>query len=346
MKKPDGEAPAGWYEVLGERNSERFWDGTNWTSETRKADFVSQGSEPIVNASDNQKLTLGKFLFRNPVTSDWAFILYVVLVGLSSFSSIKQDVDRGLSIPIYVQLVGVMVTALWVYIISLLILVPRRIRDKRRGLLRDLSSQDALENRVGWKLSRKTFYILIAALVIIVVSFSFVNSSGKTDGDKYFEIEQRISAVVKDWNVAATPTSEAIRAISAGTMGAAEARRIAGDASSKFAIISNRLEEACSEIPAYDINANGQEGAIAKSYDALQVTCDLLPQESTEILLLINAQISPIATQATVDYHSNEIAKIITKRKDAIVAGLESLYPYMSDAQKANAERLKSALVG
>jgi len=180
-------------------------------------------------------------------------------------------------------------------------------------------------------------------LISIAYNLLFPRSS---EGDRYFEIEQNISSVVKDWNIAASPISEAIRGISDGSTGSAEARGIAGEASSRFAVITNRLDDACASIPKYDVNASGQEGAFAKSYDALQVTCDLLPQESTELLLLVAEQISPIGNQAKIDYHANQISLIVEKRRKAVLDSLDAMMPYLSDAQKANAERMRAGLTG
>jgi hypothetical protein len=186
--------------------------------------------------------------------------------------------------------------------------------------------------------------IMVGILLIsILYNLFFPRSS---EGDRYFEIEQSISAVVKDWNVAATPVSEAIRGISDGSIGSAEARGIAGEASSKFAVITNRLDDACMSIPSYDVKASGKEGAFAKSYDALQVTCDLLPQESTELLLLVSEQISPVGTQAKIDYHANQISLIVEKRRKAVLDSLDAMMPYLSDAQKANVERMRAVLTG
>jgi hypothetical protein len=186
--------------------------------------------------------------------------------------------------------------------------------------------------------------IMLGILLISILYNLFVPRS--SEGDKYFEIEQSISAVVKDWNVAATPVSEAIRGLSDGSIGTAEARGIVGEASSKFAVITNRLDDTCMSIPSYDVNASGQEGAFAKSYDALQVTCDLLPQESTELLLLVSEQISPVGTQAKIDYHANQISIIVEKRRKAVLDSLDAMTPYLSEAQKANVERMRTVLTG
>jgi hypothetical protein len=338
MNKPEGEAPAGWYEVPGERNSERYWDGKDWTSDTRRLEWV-----PTTDSVKTVR-TLGRFLFRNPITSDWAFIAFVVLVGYAMIKGINQDYDLGFRFPLVIQFLALIVTLIWVYILFLFVLIPRRIIDKRRGVLLPTNTADKGENLPPVKKAKKAIYIIAGLGALTLLSLISLNTSGKSDGDKYFEIEQEISAVIKDWNVAATPISQAIRSISDGTMGAAEGRQIAGEASTQFALINNRLDDACSLIPEYDVNADGREGAFAKTYDALQVTCDLLPQESTEILLLVAEQVSEGGTQANIDYHSNQIALIIEKRRKAILDSIDALMPYLSEAQKANMDRMRAVL--
>lgn len=207
-----------------------------------------------------------------------------------------------------------------------------------------LTTPEITESKKPIRVWKVILPIMLGILVISVLyNFFFPPSS---EGDKYFEIEQRISAVVKDWNVAATPVSEAIRGISDGSIGSAKARGIVGEASSQFAVITNRLDDACKSIPSHDVNASGQEGAFAKSYDALQVTCDLLPQESTELILLVTEQISPVGTQAKIDYHASQISLIVEKRRKAVLDSLDAMTPYLSDAQKANVERMRTVLTG
>ncbi len=341
MDKPGNDAPAGWYEVPGERNSERYWDGTNWTAQTRKAE------NPQISEDSNDskiEVTLGKFLFRNPITSDWAFITYLVILGFTMFSSIKQDYGNGSSLPYILVIPEIAVTGIWIYILFLVVLIPRRMKDKRRGMLAPIPSEKSdslLESKVK---SKKAVVIAVSVFALIGASLVIGKSSNSNAGDEYFEVEQRISSVVKEWNVAATPISQAVMAISQGTMGAAEAIRISGEASTQFALISNKLTDACQTIPEYEIDAPGIEGAMAKAYEALQVTCDLLPQESTEILLLVREQISPAGSQAKIDYHSNQISQIISKRKTAVLESLDAMYPYLTDAQKQNADRLRTGI--
>ena len=111
-------------------------------------------------------------------------------------------------------------------------------------------------------------------------------------------------------------------------------------ASAAFTKIHAKLDDECLNIPVYDVNAEGEKGAIAKAWNALRVTCDYLPQESTEILALLREQISPAGTQAGINYHQSEVIKILNLRKSAIIDGMRAIRPYGSEAQRQNIDRL------
>ncbi len=342
MKKPGNFDGAGWFDDPEIEEQERYWNGKFWSKHTRQVGETGPTVFPHGHKS------LGVLLFRSPITSDGFFIAYAIILGVSAIYVATDFLDtfEGFS-SILLLIPATALTALWIYLLFLIVLVPRRILDKKKGLekVKHGHVEDEREFLTSQKNHSKKAFLVVGALgFAALVLFSLVGVNQKSDGDKYFEIEQSISAVVKDWNVAATPVSEAIRSISDGTMGAAEARRIAGVASSEFAVISNRLDDACRAIPEYNLNAKGVEGAYAKSFEALQVTCDLLPQESTEILLLIREQVSEEGTQANIDYHAAQIALIIEKRRSAILDSIDALMPYLTDAQKANLERMRILL--
>ncbi len=341
MKKPIDFVGAEWFDDPEVEGQERYWNGKFWSKYTRLTGEIGPRVVP-----HGQK-SLGLFLFRSPITGDGIFIAFAILVGLTAIYLAKDFTDSIAGISSFLLLIpGLALTVIWIYILFLLILIPRRIIDKKNGLSKlprnSQFEEIGQENKTNQ--SKKAFLTIGTISIVAILLFAFQSAKGKTDGDRYFEIEQSISAVVKDWNVAATPISQAIRSISDGTMGAAEGRRIAGVASSEFAVISNRLEDACSAIPEYDLNATGVDGAFAKSYDALQVTCDLLPQESTEVLLLVREQVSEEGTQENIDYHANQIAIIIEKRRKATLDSIDALMPYLTDAQKANIERMRPLL--
>jgi hypothetical protein len=280
----------------------------------------------------------------------------VTLAALSGVSAIQRvNESGGVNTSTFSLLSGsidalVVIFSTYIFVIPIY-LVRKFVREKKEVDAESAEEPFRVENDntkvessgVPMIKSKKPFICVGAAVIVLVLIQSTIGNSS-SEGDRYFEIEKSISAVVKDWNVAATPVSEAVLGISDGSMGRAEAMGIAGQASSEFAVITNRLEDECESIPEYDINAPGEDGAFAKAYDALQVTCDLLPQESTEVLLLIAEQVSPIGTQANIDYHSNEIALIIEKRRKALLDSLDAMVPYLSEAQRANAERMRVVL--
>jgi hypothetical protein len=79
-------------------------------------------------------------------------------------------------------------------------------------------------------------------------------------------------------------------------------------------------------------------------YEALKVSCDLVPQESVEVLLLVNEQISPIGTQAKIDYHAQQIQDLIGKRKQALLIAIEAMQPYLNDVERETLRRLTDSL--
>ena len=297
-----------------------------------------------------------RFLFDRPVTSDWLFWVFLVLTALNGINAIQRVNESGGVNTSTFSLLSGTIDALVVIFSTYILVIPiywvRKFIRKRNKV--DAESAEELsqvendhtevESLDVSRIRGKKLFLFVGAAVLVLILIRSINGNSSSTGDRFFELEQSISAVVKDWNVAATPLSEAMISVSDGSMGTAEARGIAGKASSEFAIIANRLDDACSNIPEYDVNATGIDGAFAKSYDALQVTCDLLPQESTEALLLINEQISPIGTQANIDYHSSQIALIIEKRRKASLDSLDAMMPYLSKAQKENAERMRMEL--
>ena len=344
MKKPDGKAEAGWYDAPELEGFLQYWNGKFWTKKKQ----IKDGFE---NLEVGPKYELGKFFFRNPIKNDAIFITYSVIAGIAIILSAKDilaDIS-GIAGALLVIPAAALAMA-YVYIIFLIVLIPRRILDKRKGIpkhtklgLNNSGNEQATKTtKFRFNLNAKiAIAIVLAFFIPPIIALNIPNEISKSDGNKYFEIEQRISKVINEWNVAATPISEAIQLISKGEIDAAQARQITGDTSSKFAVIHNKLNDECALIPKYDLDSSGQEFAEAKAYDALKVTCDLLPQESIEILSLVNAQISPTGTQAKIEYHQNQIAIIIEKRRQAMIESLNALEPYITQAQKEVFDRLR-----
>lgn len=320
MKKPKGIVPADWFDDPEVEGRERYWNGKYWSNKIRNIGEIS----PEVFAS-NEKY-LGALLFRAPIKSDGVFIAFLVISGIVIIISAQDTLADISGVPGALLVIPIAaLTITWVYILFLIVLIPRRIFDKRKGITKytklildnsdDRQVTTATKFRFGFKAKIATAVIL-AFFIPPLIALNLPDEFSESDGDKYFEVEQRISKVIVEWNVAATPISEAVQLINNGSMGAAEARQLAGDTSSKFAVIHNKLNDECATIPNYDLNSSGSKFAQAKAYDALKVTCDLLPQESIEILSLVNAQISPTGTQTQIDYHSNQISILIEKEDE------------------------------
>ena len=344
MKKPDGKAVAGWYDAPEIDGYLQYWNGKFWTKKKQ----IKDGFEGLEIPPDYE---LGIFLFRSPIMSDGIFIAYLVITGIVIILSAKDMLADISGIPgaLLVISAAALVIA-YMYIIFLIVLIPRRIFDKRKGITKhaklvlDNSGNEQVTKTTKFKfnLNAKIATAVVLAFVILpIIALNIPDDFSESDGDKYFEIEQRISKVIGEWNVAATPISEAVQLISNGQMDAAQARQIASDTSSKFAVIHNKLYDECSSIPMYDLNSTGFEFAIAKAYEAIKVSCDLLPQESVEILSLVNAQISETGTQSDIDYHQTQIAIIVEKRRTAMLESLDAMEPFLNEAQKQTFQRLR-----
>jgi hypothetical protein len=347
MKKPATEAPAGWYDDPETEGQERFWNGKYWSNKTCA---IGEARPDAVNNSQRQ---LGKFLFRTPYMNDGLFIAYLIISGITTIYLGNDYLNFASGVVALVLLIpSIAITCIWIYILFLIILVPRRILDKRNGL----TKAKKLDKSIEENLSVAKFTIgkyrvrpipmsitIIFILVLILGSGRIFSSSPEAEGDKYFEVQQRITKVVGEWNVAATPISEAVQLISNGEMSSSEARQVLSETSSKFAVIHNKLDDECLTIPKYDLNSSGFKFATAKAYDALKVTCDLLPQQSVEILALVNQQISLSGTQAGIDYHLNQITMIVESRRTALFESMDALEPYLTEAQKQTFQRLRNS---
>jgi len=298
-----------------------------------------------------------KYLFDSPVKRDWLFWVFCFFLLANAVNALQRVSNSGgidLSpVSAFSGAIDAAVQVLIAWVMILPIYLIRKLIRKRKN--KDFAEiepkQDTQEMQDSEMVvseyhnkKKKRIILSISLVAVIVWAFAFSGEDSDSDANEYFEVQQLISAQVKEWNVAATPISQVVSGISNGTVGEAEARRVAGEASSNFANIHNNLREACASIPGYDVNSSGRDGAIALSYDALQVTCDLLPQESIEILALVAAQLSPISTQADLDYHSNQIASLIERRRLAISKSINALEPFATQAEKDQLARLKVML--
>ena len=345
MKKPEGIADPGWYDAPETPDMEQYWNGKYWSKYKREVGDIGPEVFP-----HNQRF-LHKSLFKLPLEKDYVFAAYVVLTGFAILSAIKQDLDSKTNLPIFITFIASLAIVAWTYLLFLFILIPRRIIDKKKGMTHKLftSSFEVSGRKIrGLKEIDTNSKIVISACGILTLAgfiyFGSTSDDLAAEADRFYEIEQRISAVVKDWNVAATPISMASLKITSGAMGVDEAKLAALEFNSATIQIHERLKKECEAIPSFNKDAEGEEGAVGKAYYALQVTCEGIPKESSEVLALIREQISPFGTQAKLDYHSNQIAEIINDRKSALLESLDALEPYSSSAQKEEANRLRELL--
>jgi hypothetical protein len=186
MKKPDGMAEPDWYDSPENPGMEQYWNGEYWSKDLRMTNRNGLYLYP------NDKKILHKSLFRLPLGSDNVFIAFVFIAVLSIFYSIKQDLDRGDAFPFWVYVLGSSVTVVTVYVLFLLILIPRRIIDKKIELKRKTTT-DKLDKfgqtgRVEYfekmtidfkriNLNSKNLVILIISgvLALLVLNLAFSN---------------------------------------------------------------------------------------------------------------------------------------------------------------------------
>jgi membrane protein implicated in regulation of membrane protease activity len=295
-----------------------------------------------------------KFLFDTPVTKDWLFWVFVTLAALSGVSAIQRVSESGGVNTSTFSLLSGFIDALLVIFSTYIFIIPiylvrKFLRKKNKVDAKSAAEPSQVENEstqvessgVARVKSKKPFIFVGAGVLVPILIWSAIGNS-QSEGDKFFEIEQRISKVVGKWNVAATPIAEAIQLISEGSMGAAEARALISTTSSKFAVIHNELNDECLAIPEYDATETGESGAIGKAYNALRVTCNLIPQQSAEVLFLVSEQISPYGTQERIDYHAEQIQKFRQQRFNALIEALKALRQYGSDGEVAQIDQILS----
>jgi hypothetical protein len=293
MRKPEGNAEAGWYDHPTEDGYEKYWNGKFWSTKVRK--FGEEG--PLEIPADQKYL--GRFLFRYPVKRDGAFIAYLGTVALGIFYGFSQEVSSGDGLAIViVALLGALVTVPWVYILFLLFLIPRRFIDKKRGLQKfELVSNAGDEIQVNSKQSKRAVTVVGGILVISLLIFSGIRATSKSEGDKFYEEQQRISAITAEWNQEAAKLVTLIQDISNGNVGIGEAQERAAVLNATLSPILTRLRDECSDVPNVPISGEGQERAILLSWKMLSVLCDVTPQQYIETIAVYKAQISETSTQ-------------------------------------------------
>ena len=340
MQKPEGKAEAGWYDHPTENGYEKYWNGKFWTKKNRL--FGEEG--PIAIPADQKYL--GRLLFRYPIGSDGAFIAYLITVALGTFYILKQEVSSGFDLALIINaLLGSVLTIPWVFILFLIYLVPRRIVDKKRGMQRYIHESDAgIEIKENGKQSKKVLTIVGVVLILSLLISVGLRTTSKSEGDKFFEEEQRISAIVGEWNQEVAPFVTLIQGISNGSIGVGEAVEKATALNSTLGPILIRLGDECSDVPNEPITRQGQERAFQLSWKMLSVACEVIPQQYTETLAIYKAQISETSTQGDIDYHVAQLTALGERKKSAAIEALDAISPYATEGQLENIKRMKALL--
>lgn len=340
MQKPEGKAEAGWYDHPTEVGYEKYWNGKFWTKKYRLL-----GEEGPLAIPADQKY-LGRLLFRYPIGSDGAFIAYLITVALGVFYILKQEVSSGFDLALVINaLLGSLLTIPWVYILFLIYLVPRRIVDKKRGMQRYIHDSDTdIEINENGKQSKKVLSLVGVVLVLSLLISVGLRTTSKSAGDKFFEEEQRISAIMGEWNQEVAAFVTLIQGISSGSIGVGEAQERATVLNSTLGPILIRLSDECSDVPNEPITGQGQERAIQLSWKMLSVACEVIPQQYTETLAIYKAQISETSTQADIDYHVAQLTALGERKKAAAIQAIDAISPYATAGELENLKRMKALL--
>ena len=340
MIKPLGKAEAGWYEHPEVDGYEKYWDGKSWS----KYDRLVGEEGPIVFPANVKHL--GEFLFRRPFGSDGAFIAYIIVSALSIISHLVQESKNNLnSFGQFAALTGSILIFIWVYIIFLIYLVPRRIVDKKRGLQKYIqeSKINGDIKETGNK-SKKVFAIVGVVVFLATFAFLGLKQVSKSDGDIWFEEEQRISAIMGEWNQGIAPFVTLIQEISSGQISIVEAQEKAAPLNSTAGRILIRLSDECSDVPNEPITGQGQERAFQLMWKMLRVACDVIPQQYTETLAIYKAQISATSTQEDIDYHVAQLAALGERKKSAAIEALDAMSPFATAGELENLKRMRALL--
>lgn len=340
MRKPEGKAEAGWYDHPTENGYEKYWNGKFWTKKNRL--FGEEG--PIAIPADQKYL--GRLLFRYPIKSDGAFIAYLITVAIGIFYGLSQEISSGDGLAIIVvALLGALVTVPWIYILFLVFLVPRRIIDKKRGLQKfELVSNAGDQVQVNAKESKRAVTVVGGILVISLLIFSGIRATSKSEGDKFYEEQQRISIITAEWNQEAAKLVTLIQDISNGNVGVGEAQERATVLNATLSPILTRLRDECSDVPNEPISGEGQERAILLSWKMLSTVCDVTPQQYIETLAIYKAQISETSTQADIDYHVAQLNALGERKKAAAIEAIDAISPYATAGERESLQRLRATL--
>lgn len=135
MRKPEGKAAPGWYDAPELAGYIQYWNGKYWTKKKQAKD----GFEKLEVLPEFE---LGRFFFRKPYTSDNTFIGWAIVTGLLVASNLANNASNGeldasnsfsIISGLIDGLVSTTATALFIWVLFLIYLIPRRKKDKQNG---------------------------------------------------------------------------------------------------------------------------------------------------------------------------------------------------------------------
>jgi hypothetical protein len=346
MKKPEGKAEAGWYDAPEIEGYLQYWNGRFWTKEKQ----IKDGFENLEVLPEKQ---LGKFLFRSPIMNDGIFIAYLVLAGISALYLIAdyRDFTSGITtIILIIPAIGI--TLIWIYIIFLLVLIPRRLLDKKNGITKSVSDRHQFadinsDSVVSEPMSknRKKYLVVIVFLLLLFLIYTAQSKSGfERDADAFFNKQKEISLVLNDWNKESALLFGVIQKVSNGELDYPSAIYALNESNSRIGPVIESLRDECIDVPVQTINQTGEAQAIALAWNMLKVTCDLVPLQRIEYLAIFDAQWSESATQSKIDYHVERLADLAQKRKDAVTKALVEFEKYATGSQLEQIQQLNKLL--
>jgi hypothetical protein len=283
---------------------------------------------------------------------DGVFIAYIVISALTFIYLVSDFLEFTSGITAILLLVpSTGITLIWIYVLFLLILVPRRFIDKRKGLTKDKkvnpneSDLKAHKTFTKFKLNSRNKYLAVAATVLLLFSIATLSGAGKTDfereADDFFNKQQKISSVLNSWNKESALLLGIIQKNSSSEYDYSEAMYALNDVTGRITPILSSLREECADVPSKSLDQTGEAQASALSWNMLKVTCDLVPLQFTEYLSIFNAQISEDKTQADVDYHVQRLTDFGNQRRQAGLQAMEELEKYATGSQLEQIRVLK-----
>lgn len=342
MKKPEGKAEAGWYDAPEIEGYLQYWNGKYWTSHKQ----VIDGNE---NLELLPKYKLSRFLFRAPLMEDGVFVAYLVVSGLTLIYIVTDTFSYSNGIIAIALLVpSIVVTLLWIYILFLLILIPRRIKDKKSSKLPQ--TKNGFENESNLNLNKikaspRKLYLAVIAIILVGLLFATQsNSSFEKEAEAFFNKQKEISSILNDWNKESALLLGIIQKVSNSEMDFPSAVYAINESNSRITPILDSLRAECADVPIQSLDKTGEEQAAALAWNMLKVTCDLVPLQHIEYIAIFDAQWSDSATQSTIDYHVGRLESLGEQRRTAATQALREFEKYASGSQLEQIRQLINVL--